>query len=69
MVALTAEDADAAGIFVSDKDFTHRIQTANAQRGWHPSSWTDRVTIGDITIRDVRGVVSESGAMTVSLLA
>jgi aspartyl protease family protein len=67
MVALTAEDAEAAGIFVTDKDFTHRIQTANGTARVAPVT-LDRVTIGDITVRDVRGVVSEAGAMAVSLL-
>lgn len=67
LVALTAEDAETAGVFVSDKDFTHRIQTANGTARVAPVT-LDRVTIGDITIRDVRGVVSEAGAMTVSLL-
>jgi aspartyl protease family protein len=66
-VALTAEDAEAAGIFVTDKDFTHRIQTANGTARVAPVT-LDRVSIGDITVREVRGVVSEAGAMTVSLL-
>ena len=67
IVALTAEDAEAAGIFVTDKDFTHRIQTANGTARVAPVT-LDRVSIGDITVRDVRGVVSEAGAMAVSLL-
>lgn len=67
LVALTAEDAETAGVFVSDKDFTHRIQTANGTARVAPVA-LDRVAIGEITIRDVRGVVMEPGAMSVSLL-
>jgi aspartyl protease family protein len=67
VVALTAEDAEAAGIYVSDKDFTARIQTANGAARVAPVA-LDKVTIGDITLRDVRAVVCEAGAMTISLL-
>jgi aspartyl protease family protein len=67
VVALTAEDADAAGIFVSDADFTSRILTANGAARVAPVV-LDEVSIGDITVRDVRAVVSEPGALTVSLL-
>lgn len=67
MVALTAEDAEAAGVFVTDKDFTRKIQTANGTAKAAPVV-LDRVSIGDITVRDVRGVVLEPGTMTVSLL-
>ncbi|OYW54919.1 MAG: hypothetical protein B7Y80_10670 [Hyphomicrobium sp. 32-62-53] len=67
VVALTADDADAAGIFVRDRDFTGRIQTANGSARVAPVL-LDEVTIGDITVRDVRAVVSEPGALSVSLL-
>lgn len=67
VVALTAEDAEAAGIYVSDKDFTAIIQTANGTARVAPVT-LDKVAIGDITLRDVRAVVCEPGAMTVSLL-
>ncbi len=67
VVALTAEDADAAGIFVSDADFTGRILTANGSARVAPVV-LDEVSIGDITVRDVRAVVSEPGALSVSLL-
>ena len=67
VVALTAEDAETAGIFVSDKDFTARIQTANGTARVAPVM-LDKVTIGDITVRDVHAVVTETGALTVSLL-
>ena len=67
VVALTADDADAAGIYVTDKDFTGRIQTANGTARVAPVM-LDRVSIGDITVRDVRAVISEPGALNVSLL-
>jgi aspartyl protease family protein len=67
VVALTADDADAAGIFVRDRVFTGRIQTANGSARVAPVL-LDEVTIGDITVRDVRAVVSEPGALSVSLL-
>lgn len=67
VVALTAEDAETAGIFVTDRDFTARIQTANGTARVAPV-FLDDVSIGDITVRDVRAVVSEPGALHVSLL-
>lgn len=67
MVALTAEDAEAAGLYVTDKDFTRKIQTANGTAKAAPVV-LDRVSIGDITVRDVRGVVLEPGTMPLSLL-
>lgn len=67
VVALTAEDADVAGIFVTDSDFTGRIMTANGSARVAPVL-LDEVSIGDITVRDVRAVVSEPGALSVSLL-
>ncbi len=67
VVALTAEDAEAAGIYVSDKDYTGRISTANGTARVAPVV-LEEVTLGDITVRDVRGIVSEQGALNVSLL-
>jgi aspartyl protease family protein len=67
VVALTSEDAEAAGIYVSDKDFTARIQTANGAARVAPVT-LDTVSIGDITLRNVRAVVCEPGAMPISLL-
>lgn len=67
LVALTAEDAEAAGIYVSEKDFTHQMQTANGLARVAPVT-LERIAIGDIIIRNVRGIVSEAGAMSVSLL-
>ncbi|MCU0954493.1 MAG: TIGR02281 family clan AA aspartic protease [Hyphomicrobium sp.] len=67
MVALTADDAEAAGLFVTERDFTRRIQTANGTAKAAPVV-LDRVSIGDITVRDVAAVVMERGAMSLSLL-
>ena len=67
MVAMTYEDAEAAGIFVTDKDFTHRTATANGAARVAPIM-LNRVTVGDITVRNVRGVVSEPGALGITLL-
>jgi aspartyl protease family protein len=67
IVALTAEDAEAVGIYVSSSDYTRKIQTANGSARAAPVV-LDRVSIGDITVRDVRAVVLEAGTMPVSLL-
>ncbi len=60
MVALTYEDARAIGIFVRDSDFTMRVSTANGYARVAPVT-LDRVSIGDITVRNVRGAVMEAG--------
>lgn len=67
IVALTWEDAERAGIFVRDRDFTHRVSTANGVARVAPVT-LDRISIGDITVRNVQGVVSERGALSVTLL-
>lgn len=67
LVALTWEDAERAGVFVTDKDFTHRVSTANGTARVAPVRLS-KVSIGDITVRDVQGVVSERGALGVTLL-
>lgn len=67
MVALTYEDARAAGLFVRDSDFTHRASTANGIARVAPVT-LDRVTIGDITVRDVPGAVMEQGKLGTTLL-
>ncbi len=67
MVALTAEDADAAGVFVTDNDFTppHSDRERHGPRGARDPGSRHHRRHHD---PDVRGVVSESGAMSVSLL-
>lgn len=67
MVALTYEDAESAGIFVRPSDFTHRVSTANGVAKVAPIH-IDTVDIGDIRVRDVKGVVTERGAMKTTLL-
>ena len=67
IVALTFEDARAAGLYVRDADFTHRVSTANGFARIAPVT-IDRITIGDITVRDVAGAVMETGKLGTTLL-
>ena len=67
MVALTYEDARAAGFFVRESDFTHRVNTANGVARVAPVT-IDRVSIGDITVRNVPGAVLEAGKLETTLL-
>jgi aspartyl protease family protein len=67
MVALTFEDARAAGFFVRDSDFTHRVNTANGSARVAPVT-IDRVSIGDITVRNVPAAVLEAGKLETTLL-
>ena len=67
IVALTWEDAERAGIFVRASDFTHSVNTANGVARVAPVM-IDSVSIGDIAVRDVRGVVAERGNLTTTLL-
>ena len=67
MVALNYEDAERAGIFVNPGDFTGAVSTANGAAHIAPVM-LDRVTIGDITVRDVPAAVLERGRLRTSLL-
>jgi aspartyl protease family protein len=67
LVALTYEDAERAGIYTKSSDFTHRVSTANGSARVAPVS-LERISIGDITVRNVQGVVSERGKLKVTLL-
>lgn len=67
MVALSYEDAERAGIFLNPGDFTHSVSTANGRARVAPVM-LHSVSIGDITVRDVRAVVSEAGRLRTSLL-
>jgi len=67
LVALTYNDAVRAGIFVKPSDFTHTAQTANGIARVAPVT-ISRIEIGDITVRNVKGVVSERGASERTLL-
>lgn len=66
-VALTAEDAQRAGIFVRPSEFTLRVNTANGVARVAPIT-IDSISIGGITVRDVKGVVAEHGNLTTTLL-
>jgi aspartyl protease family protein len=67
MVALTDADASAVGLHVRDSDFTHRVSTANGMARVALVS-IDRVSIGDITVRNVPGAVLERGKLETTLL-
>lgn len=67
LVALTFEDAEAAGIFLREKDFTHRVSTANGIAKVAPVRLS-RVAIGDIVVRDVDAAVCERGKLETTLL-
>jgi len=56
IVALTFDDARAAGLYVRDSDFTHRVSTANGF-----------ARIAPVTI-DVSGAVMEQGKLGTTLL-
>ena len=67
MVALSYEDAERAGILLNDADFTRAVSTANGMARVAPVT-LDRVSIGNITVRDVPAAVAERGRMRTSLL-
>lgn len=67
MVALTWDDARAAGVHVRDSDFTLRSQTANGTASFAAVT-LDRVEIGDITVYDVRAAVARPGQLHRTLL-
>ena len=57
----------AAGVYIRDSDYTQRVNTANGLARIAPVM-LDRVSIGDITVRNVPAAVSEPGKLTTSLL-
>lgn len=67
MVALTYEDAERAGLRLKPSDFTGRVSTANGMAAVAPVM-LDRVSIGRITVRDVRAAVCERGRLEKTLL-
>lgn len=67
LVALTYEDAAHLGIYVNQGDFTHIAKTANGTARVAPVT-ISRISIGDITVRDVPAVVSERGKSERTLL-
>lgn len=67
MVALTFEDAERAGIFLKPADFTQSVATANGAAKIAPVDISS-VSIGGITVRNVKGAVSERGKLHRTLL-
>lgn len=67
MVALTYEDAERAGIRLKPSDFTNRVSTANGVAAVAPVT-LDRVSIGRVTVRNVRAAVCERGRLNKTLL-
>jgi aspartyl protease family protein len=67
IVALTFDDAERAGLFIRDSDYTQRVNTANGLARIAPVM-LDRISIGDITVRNVPAAVSEPGKLSTSLL-
>ncbi len=67
MVALTYEDAERAGLRLKPSDFTNQVSTANGVAAVAPVI-LDRVSIGRITVRNVRAAVCERGRLEKTLL-
>jgi aspartyl protease family protein len=67
LVALSFDDAQRAGIYVHDGDFTERAHTANGVARVAPVT-LDRISIGDVSVSNVAATVSEPGSLSTSLL-
>jgi aspartyl protease family protein len=67
MVALRYEDAEEAGIYLDRSDFTQGVSTANGIARVAPVT-LERVSIGDITVRNVPAAVAERGKLQTTLL-
>lgn len=67
LVALTYEDAERAGLYLDRSDFTHKANTANGVARVAPVT-ISKIEIEDITVRNVKGIVSERGRLTQTLL-
>jgi aspartyl protease family protein len=67
LIALTYEDAQAAGVVPRDADFTHRVSTANGTARVAPVTLS-RVQIGDVLVRNVEAAVAEPGKLNVTLV-
>jgi aspartyl protease family protein len=66
-VGLSYEDAERAGIYVQSSDFIWHSNTANGVVKVAPIT-IDRISIGDITVRNVQGTVAEPGRMSTGTL-
>jgi aspartyl protease family protein len=67
IVVLSYEDAERAGIYLNQGDFTQAVTTANGVARIAPVT-LDRVSVGDITVRNVPAAVAEPGRLKTSLL-
>ena len=67
LVALTYEDAERAGLYLKSSDFTQGVRTANGTAKVAPVTLAS-ITIGDITVRNVKGAVAEQGKLHKTLL-
>lgn len=67
MVALTYEDAQRAGLYLSPADFTARSRTANGIARAAPVV-IDEIEIGGIKLQNVKGSVAEPGKLHITLL-
>jgi aspartyl protease family protein len=66
-VALSYEDAAAAGILPFPSDYKYAVSTANGT-GRVARVMLDEVRVGPLVVRDVEAVVGERGALSSSLL-
>ncbi|KAB2846723.1 MAG: TIGR02281 family clan AA aspartic protease [Hyphomicrobiaceae bacterium] len=66
-LALKWEDAMAAGLHVRESDFTIPVNTANGLTHVAPLT-IDRVSLGDIEVRNVQAAVTRPGALHITLL-
>lgn len=66
-VVLTYEDAERAGVYVKDSDFTLASRTANGIARNAPVT-LDEVCIESVCVRNVRAMIAEPGRLHVSLL-
>ena len=67
LVVLSHDDAERAGLNIRAGDYTQRVITANGPTRVAPML-LDRVSIGDITVRNVEAAISEPGKLGQSLL-
>ena len=67
LIVLSHADALRAGLQLSPEDYTQRVSTANGSTRLAPLT-LDRVSIGEITVRNVEAAVAEPGKLARSLL-
>lgn len=66
-VSLSNEDAERAGIYVKEADYKYKTRTANGTTRVALVT-IDRISIGDIEVRNVKASVHERGKLHVTLL-